>query len=202
MPDEQVIHVQGRGEVEARPDIVLINLGVASRETEARMAMQAASEAMQAIIAAVRDQGVPDYGIQTGGLNIHFDQQASVYVVNQQVSIRTEEVAKAGAILDAAVEAGANASSGIRFALADPAEPEDRALELAIADVRRKAETVARAMGITIDQVVQVTAAGQGVTHGEYVSVRAARAAPSQHTPIETGQLRIIAGVNVTYSFH
>jgi len=97
MPD-QVIQVQGNGEVEATPDIVVINLGVLSRESEAKLAMQAASETMRAIITAVREQGVSDHGIQTSGLNLHLDQENNVYFVNQQIAVRTEDVGNAGAI--------------------------------------------------------------------------------------------------------
>lgn len=198
MPDERVIQVQGHGEVEVKPDIAVLTLGVFRRETMARAAMQGASETMRAIIAAAREQGVPDHDIQTSGLNLHPDQEANLYVVQQQVTVRVGDVAKAGAILDAAVEAGANASGAIQFALADDTELQDRALELAVADARRKAETVAAALGVAIDRVDGVVISDGHVMPGPSFARRIRGGGGP--VPIEGGQIRVAAEVQVTYS--
>jgi uncharacterized protein YggE len=203
MPDEKTIQVQGHGEVEAAPDVAVINLGVQSRESEPGAAMQAASQRMDAIIAAVRALGVPGSDIQTAHLGLQLDPQVNIHVANYQITVHVEDIANAGRVLDAAVEAGANMSSGMSFTVADHDELEDRALELAVADARRKADRLATALGVTIDGVERLTAGGGGV-----VPMMARRAmgfgpsrAPAAPTPVEGGQLRIAAEVQVTYTF-
>lgn len=199
MPDTKTIQVQGHGEAEAIPDIAVINLGVVSREREARGAMQAASAQMHAIIAAVHEQGIQDRDIQTTQLNLYLDQQVNVYTASYQITVRVTDVGRAGAVLDAAVDAGANASAGIHFALSDPSEMEDQALALAVADARHKAELLATALDVKIDRVEQVTVLGGGaVPHAPFARRMAAAAAPA---PVEAGQLGITADVQVTYRF-
>jgi uncharacterized protein YggE len=199
MPDEKTIQVQGHGEVEAAPTIGVIALAVVSREREARAAMQSASERMRAVIAAVHELEIQDRDIQTTQLNLYLDQQVNVYVASYQITVRVQDVGRAGAILDAAVEAGANASAGIQFALSDPSEPEDQALTLAVADARHKAELLAAALDVTIGRVEQVIVLGRGaVPHISFARRAPVAAAPS---PVEVGQLTITADVQVTYSF-
>src|SRR5438270_3542924 len=106
--DRKEIQVQGHGEVEATPDVAVITLGVLGREREARAAMRTVSERMQAIIDAVHDQEISDADIQTTQLNLYLDQQANVYTANHTVTVRVRDVGKAGAVLDAAVDVGAN----------------------------------------------------------------------------------------------
>lgn len=161
-----------------------------------------ADEKMQAIIAAVQSQGVPDRDIQTAQLNLFSDPQANIYQANNQATVRTEDVGKAGEILDAALEAGANASGGIHFSFADQSELEDRALEQAVADARHKAELLATTLGVVLDGVDQLIVAGPMMTHD--ASLPRGIRAPShvQAAPIEVGQLRVSADVQVRYTFH
>jgi uncharacterized protein YggE len=203
MPDEKVIQVNGHGEVEAAPDIAVINLGVLSRESDAQAAMYAASVRMQAIVESVRSLGMPSRDIQTSQLNLHLDPHANVYLANHQVMVRTEDVSRAGPILDAGIEAGANASSGIEFSLADQSEAEDRALELAVADARRKAERLAAALGVAIDGVDRVSASGGSQMMAAVPRMQLFRSihAPATPVPVEGGVLRIVADVQVTYTF-
>jgi uncharacterized protein YggE len=202
MPDEYTIQVQGHGEVEAAPDIAVINLGVMSRESDAGASMQAASQRMHSVLEAVRRLGVPDRDIQSTGLNLFLDQQANVYMASQQVTVRTEDIGKAGAILDAAVQAGANASTGVGFSIDDPSALEDEALELAVADARRKAGRLAAALGVTVDRVERVEASSGGAAVPAFR--RQSSAAVAQRAalpPMEAGQVVIAADVRVTYTF-
>jgi uncharacterized protein YggE len=199
MPDEKTIQVQGHGEVEVIPDVAVINLGVISREREARAAIQAASAQMRAVLAAVQGQGVPDRNIQTTQLNLYLDPETNPYTASHQITVRIKDVDRAGGVLDAAVEAGANASAGVGFALSEQSQPQDRALELAIADARHRADRAAAALGVTIDRVEQLIVSSRSTPHASAHLMRAIALPPP--SPIEVGQLTITADVQVTYSF-
>jgi uncharacterized protein len=201
MPDENTIQVQGHGEVEATPDIAVINLGVLTRESDAGAAMQAASQRMHAVIEAVRGLDIPERNFQSSGLTLFLDQQANVYVATQQVTVRTEDIGKAGAILDTAIGAGANASNGITFAMDDPSELEDEALDLAVADARHKADRLAAALGVTIDRVERATASRGGAMPMMGRRAKLMRSIAHAPPPVEAGQMVIAADVQVTYTF-
>lgn len=195
------IQVQGHGEVQAAPDVALINLGVLARERDARAAMRTVSEQMRAIIDAIHAQGIPDHDVQTAQLNLYFDHETNSYTASHSVTARVRDVGGAGAVLDAAVDVGANASAGVQFALADQSEAEDRALELAVEDARHKADTLATALGVTVEDVQRVIVTHGGVAYDTSARVLRSIVAPRAPAPIEAGQLRITADVQVTYSF-
>src|SRR5436853_155380 len=60
-----LIHVQGHGEVSVAPDQATLNLGVETRSQDAQDALSKNSTQMNAVIAAIKAQGIPAKNIQT-----------------------------------------------------------------------------------------------------------------------------------------
>ncbi|PWV89330.1 hypothetical protein DFQ01_1482 [Paenibacillus cellulosilyticus] len=199
------IEVQGEGKVTAVPDQAVITLGVITEKTELRSAQADNAAAITRIIQSIRQLNVPQEQIQTVEYRIdtHYDyidgkQIFRGYQVTHMLQITTSNVGQAGAIVDAAVENGANHIGGITYSVSQPAYYEKQALSLAVRNAMDKALTVAHTMGITIDVVPTRV---QELSSSGVVPMPLAAAAmkTSAATPLQPGQLSIIASVRAWF---
>jgi len=71
----QGISVSGHGEAEGTPDIARVTLGVETREKVAALATERANAQMAAILAALKQKGVPDTDVRTQNFSVNFDQE-------------------------------------------------------------------------------------------------------------------------------
>src|SRR5579864_5012724 len=97
------ITVSGHGDVSVAPDMALVTLGVQTRAEDAATASSNNAAKMSAVIAAVEAQGVTADHIQTTNLSLYFDDQRSEYIDEHDITVRIDNIAKAGAVIDAAV---------------------------------------------------------------------------------------------------
>ena len=193
------ISVGGHGEIDVPPDEASITLGVESRSQDAQSALSSNSSKMNAVIVAVRGQGVPSSHIQTSNLSLYYDSERGVYIASHQITVRIDNVDRVGAVLDAAVGAGATRSWGVSFGLKDPSAARAQALQTAVADARKRANSMATALGVNITGVGSASEASYQVTPLYQPVARAG--APSPSTPVQPGQLTVTADINVVYTF-
>lgn len=194
------VSVGGHGETAVAPDQATITVGVETRGSDAQSALSDNSSRMSAVIAAIKNQGVPADHIQTANLNIYFDTDHQSYVVNHQLTVRIDNVDKTGSILDAAVAAGANNAWNVSFDVKDTSAARSAALQAAVADARKRADAMATALGVSITGVGSASEA----SYSSVPPIRYAAAAPAtavSSTPINPGQETITADVNVVYTF-
>ena len=159
----------GEGIAMAVPDIAVVTLGVVSNGRSALAALSANSSDMAAVIAIIKAAGVADKDIGTSGFNVspvyppereqNADQPAKIvgYRVSNDVRVTIRDFAKAGAVLDKVVSAGANQVNGISFELSDRAGPADEALKAAVAEATRKAGLMADAANVKLVRLVTLT---------------------------------------------
>lgn len=199
------LEVVGTGEVTRTPDLVMINAGVTTQAPTASEAIRQNARQMESMRAALRRAGVADRDIQTSSINLHPQwhhgerraPEFQGYQATNQVSVRFRDVAEAGPILDALVEAGANNVNGPMFALSEPEEALEEARLLALRDARERAERYARALGMRIVKIVAVSETGGGFRPGPVMTM-AARA-ESADTRIEAGEQSVNANLTVTF---
>src|SRR5260370_41095398 len=110
------------------------------------------------------------------------------YSVSDRVTIIVRDIARLGALLDKAVEAGANTMYGVAFGQNDASSLLDKARPLAVADARRKAEIYASAGGAKLGRLMELNeeSLAQPVPFAKRAYGQAAPAAAP--TPIEAGQ--------------
>lgn len=199
-PTNHTISVTGHGTYDAAPDQATLTLGVQTHDTNAQTALSNNAAKMNAVIAAVKAQGVDASRIQTSELSIWYDSQNDTYVVSHQITVRIANIAKVGAILDSAVAAGANNSWGVSFGLKDDSAARSQALQAATADALKRATAIAAGLGVHISGVSSASEASYNVTPLPYGAAAGAPAsAPS--TQVQPGQLTITADVSVVYTF-
>ncbi|HEY2074484.1 MAG TPA: SIMPL domain-containing protein, partial [Gaiellaceae bacterium] len=111
------VTVSGTGTVTAVPDEASFDFTVQTKGKTASAALTQNGTATQAVISAVKAAGVPDANIQTQQVSL--DPVTSSdgttitgYTASNTIDVSKLAIAKSGAIVDAAVGAGANGVSG------------------------------------------------------------------------------------------
>jgi uncharacterized protein YggE len=195
------IVVTGQGSVRTTPDRAQLSVGVSTDAKAASAALRANGAETAKVIAAVKAQGIPAADIQTElvSLSVRYSQNGDAvvgYTATNSISVVVRTLSKVGPAIDAAVEAGANQVSGPNLALSDRNAFYRRAIRVAIANARGKAQAIARAAGLTLRRITNVTESG-GPTP---VSVDSKTALPATGPPIEPGTQLVQATLTVTFS--
>jgi uncharacterized protein YggE len=195
------ITVGGTGIVRSVPDRADLSFGVLSQGRTATQALAANSTEMRRVIAAIREAGIAAADVQTQQVAIYprFSESGEEilgYTAQNSVTARVRNLDRAGAIIDAAVVAGANQVSGPTLSRTDQSELYRNALRAGVADARTKAQAIAAAAGVTLGQVVGVQETGAESPP----SPADARAAGQEAAPIEPGTQEIQASVTVTFA--
>lgn len=196
VPATDSVTVTGTGIVSAVPDRAQISAGVESRATTARAALQANAAAMEKVIDALRARGGKDVTTQTVSLSTASDEQgrANGFVASNVASAETS-LSGAGALIDAAVAAGANTIYGPSLSRSDADALYRQALEKAVTDARDRAALLARAAGRELGRVTAMVESGVADSP-VYAKAEAARDAS---TPVVSGAQETTATVSVTY---
>lgn len=204
------IAVIGEGEASGAPDVAYVNLGVQSSGASAREALDAASAAMAAVIDAIKRLGVPDRNLQTGGVSLtpilsqpkpgdQTPPQIVSYRATNSLNVTVEQLGQTGAIIDAAVGAGANLAGGVRFAIKDDSALRRQALQQAAQAARAKADALAGALGLHITGVQSLSE--QSSVQPLPRQALAADAALAASVPIQPGELTVRVQVRAVFSF-
>jgi uncharacterized protein YggE len=203
----QGITVEGIGIVTVSPDEASVSLGVQTEAATASGAQSDASAAMTKIIAAVKAAGVADADLATQwvslqpqidyGPNGSGPSKVTGYQASQSLQVTVRHLDQTGAIIDAAVGAGANQVGGVSFSLADPSAVTTQARTAAMADAKARAQTLARAAGITLGAPLSITEVSAPSPVPFAAAAPAARAAS---TPIQAGTTQVEVDVQVIYA--
>jgi uncharacterized protein YggE len=194
------ITVNGVGTVKTVPDEATFTIGVETRGSTAKEALAANSEQMRRVIAAVRSAGVSKDDVQTQDVSVAANYSDSNridgYSASNSVLVTIRDVSRAGRVLDAASNAGANQVYGPFLSRSDQAAVQVKALHDAVANARTKAEALADAAGVSLGRATAIT---EGFSGGpEPYDATYLRAAKT--TPIEPGTQDVQATVTVTFA--
>jgi uncharacterized protein YggE len=193
-PTTDTVTVSGNGVVLAVPDRAEISAGVETRAPTAKAALQANAAAMADVLDALRAGGGTDVTTQTVSLSTSFDDQGTPNgFVASNIASATVVFSKAGALIDAAVAAGANTVYGPSPSRSDADALYRQALAKAVADAGERAAVLAKAAGRELGRVTAISESGAAP-----VPVFA-KAAADASTPVVSGPQETTASVSVTY---
>ena len=199
-PQHSIV-VAGQGAVSARPDRAQLSFGVSSDAKSASAALRANAAEMTKVIAALKSQGIAAADLRTDlvSLSPRYSQNGETvvgYTATNSVTATVRNLAKIGAIIDAAVDAGANQVSGPNLVRSSAASLYRAALRGAIADARGKARTIAAASGLHIRRITDVSESSAAPSPMPLT----AKASADASTPVETGSTLVEAAVTVTFA--
>jgi len=210
---ENTITVSDTGTIYAKPDLAVATASVISEDTTVADALSANTKKMNAVIAAVKTEGVEENDLKTTSFNIspryewrdqtyyYSGERVLVgYEVTQSLQIKIRDLEKAGMIIQKATDAGANEISDLQFTIDNEDELKKQAREQAIDKVKSKAEELAKELGIKLLGISNFSETG--VTPYYYGLEKAASAVGSgggETAQIQTGENKIEVTVYITY---
>lgn len=201
--------VTGRAEVKAEPDMAIFSVGVDTRRSTLEEARQENAKAMEGVRQSLLDAGINERDMQTRGFNVHpewsYDNKEGTrtligYRVVHTLEVTVSDLDQLGALMDAAIGQGANQISGPTFGLKNPGKLEAAALTEAVRRARDKAEVLARAGGVYIKGISeiseQVSLPVGGAVRASFMAMDAMESAP---TSISPGEISATATVVITF---
>jgi hypothetical protein len=199
-PQHSIV-VAGQGSITARPDRAQLSFGMSSDAKTASAALRANAAEMTRVIAALKSQGVAATDLRTElvSLSSRYSQNGEEvvgYTATNSVSATVRNLARIGAIIDAAVDAGANQVSGPNLVRSSATSLYRVALRAAVADARGKARTIAAASGLHIRRITDVSESSAAPSPTPLT----AKASADASTPVETGSTLVEATVTVTFA--
>jgi uncharacterized protein len=199
-PDTRSVTVTGAGSVDAVPNRAGLSVGVSSDAATAQAALAANAQKASRVLEALRSAGVAKHDLQTQDVSVsprwNEEGRPDGFTAHSSVQVQVKDVARAGAIVDAAVAAGATETSGPSFDRGDRDALYRSALKAAFADARAKAATLAGEADSSLGRVLRIEESP--VISGPLPMEM--RAAAESATPVEPGTQEVQATLSVTFS--
>lgn len=204
------ITTTGNGVVIAQNNRAVMYLAVETMSSDAKQAAQDNANIMTKVKHAVIGAGAAPDKIETDNYTMYpvyeYDKgkvKSRKYEVNNRMKVVVEDLTKAGAVMDAAISAGANRIENIMFTVRNPGKYKDDALREAAQDARRKADIIAASLGKTVTNIISVTDNSVRVSPRNYMmNARMAGGndmAESAATPMEGGDAKVESSVTVVF---
>ena len=210
-PAAPVLVVSGNAQILAVPDEATVRLGIVRQSSNAQAAQEQANAVAQEILSAIGKVGVPANQIQTARLVLSpvYAQRGPeardaprivAYNAANTVSVRLDNLTIVGAVIDAGLKAGANQLEGVQFGLRNDLPPREQALKQAVQEARSKAQAMADALRLNLNEVLEVVEGGVSIVRPEMAIDRRTMAmAADLNTPVSPGQIEVHASVSVRY---
>ncbi|HET7757194.1 MAG TPA: SIMPL domain-containing protein [Steroidobacteraceae bacterium] len=201
------IRVTGEAEVSARPDRVQIDIGVATRAPRSQDAAAENAREVDAVLGALRTAAGPAAQLKTINYSLNPNYQyhpngveptITGYTATNVVRVTLDELAKLGAVIDAATRSGANRVQGIQFTLRDQDAVRAAALREAAGRARSEAQLLAAALELRIVRVLTVEEASPRLVPVMRTFAAGRAAGAEVATPVEAGTLDVGAQVTLT----
>ena len=205
----RTITVTGNSEVTAKSDMATVNITVETRSPNAKAAVLENANTMTDVRNAVIAAGAEASKIETQNYNVYPQQiynnkgevKSKEYRCDNTMKVVVMNLSKTGAIMDAAVEAGANRIDSVDFSVSDTQLYKDAALRKAAEDAARKAKIIAAGLGRNVIGIISASEDNVNVMPYRMVNLKMASAAMREDavTPIDPGESKLQGRVTVVF---
>jgi len=206
------ISVSGTGHVSLTPDRYSFTATVQTMAPTVEEAVNDNNQKVAAVIAALKAAGAKAEEIQTANFSIYPQQDYSQqqqgkapriigYQVANSITVTRKQVSDAGRLLQAAVSAGVNQTSGLSFSVSDPSRGRDEGLRAAFAEAHAKASLFATAAGRTLGPAIAINEIGSMQPQPRPMMARNVMAAQvTNEVPVESGTTELTFTVSVVFA--
>lgn len=207
MAEAGTITVTGTATINTVPDLATVTLGVTTLGETAAAAVAANNEAVSGVIGRLIAAKVADRDMQTSNLSVNPNwvakadgsgQEVKGYVASNLLTVQIRALDTTGAVLDAAIEDGANTLNGLSFGLQDQRPVEDQARKAAVADALARAKLLAEAAGEKLGPIVSITEGG-GYQAPMPMMTKMER---DSAVPVAAGEIGVSASVTVVWQLN
>ncbi len=209
------ISVSGTGIIKTEPNQAKVYLGVETQSRNVTEALEENSLKMKSIIKAIKKLGIQKDSIETTYFSVYpiRDYEKSGediigYRASNEITVELHDLDKIGAVIEEAMNAGANKVRRIEFGLTEDKKREvkNEALKEACKDARTKADTIASGLGLKITRIATARESGTYVAPyrtevfgGEYAMPVPTPAPKAISPPIELKEVKVSATIDITY---
>jgi len=153
----RAITVSADGRVSVDPDVAILHIGFETKPSDAKSAYADGAHSSNAIVDAIKQAGIPETSIRSEFQRLEpVDVKNHKFKLMQNWTVKTPP-ARAGEILDVAINAGATDSGQIEWTVQDLHALEDQALEQATSRARDDAAVMAKASGAHLGALLYLT---------------------------------------------
>lgn len=199
------LKVEGKGRANAQPDMAIVVLGVVSENKQLRAAQEENADVVAAVLRTLGEMGISSQDIMTLSYTVYprYDyvegqQVFRGYRVEHMLEVTIRDVDTIGAVVDAAVQSGANQVSSIKFSVSDSSAFYQQALDAAVDDAFGKVRTLGEKIKIAVLQVpVQIIEMGSEPA----ISLPLAYQAATVATPVQAGTVEITARIEAIFAY-
>ena len=215
---QQVMHVEAdaplvtltvQEEVQSAPTLATMNAGVVTQAPTASEALRQNAQKMNSVVAELKKRGIAAKDIQTSSINLNPQYvynnsegqppQLTGYQASNNVTLKTRDLGKIGALLDALVAVGGNNINGPNFSIENDSALKTQAREKALRTAEAQANFYAKQTGFTRAKLVSITE-GAAFNSGPRPMMMEARAAgKADFSPVEPGEVG--TGVTLTIQY-
>jgi hypothetical protein len=211
--------VTGVATLEIPADVAKVSIGVESRETTVSAARQNAASAMEKVLNAIKENGVTEDDIVTTNFNIypqttwvevtdalgrHSEPRITGYTVTNTVLVTVRDIDNLSPVVDTAATAGGDLIriNSIQFTVDDSSVFGEQMRSQAAANALAKADVYARAMGVTLGQLVYLTEIGNSVPIASAFpqAEMAAMNGAFKSSPISAGDVNLSVTVQAVFA--
>lgn len=156
----------GEGKVSVTPDIAKVSLGIQETGSSLKIVQNAVNIKSKTLTDALKKLGIEERDIKTSSYNVYpqydytsSNQKITGYQVSTNYQVTVRDFDKVNDIVVAATAAGANIVGDVSFELSDSIKTEkmNEAREEAVKVAKTKAEGLAKAAGITLGKIINVS---------------------------------------------
>lgn len=163
------LRVTGKGKVSVKPDLIRIKIETEGVQQDYEAAVKASSEATNTIKEALAELGFDKSDVKTSRYNVQvvyesyqakdrsWKRRFNGYQYNHDMKIEFSiDNERLGQILYAIAHCNVNPEFSIEYTVENPDSVKDELLRKAIEDSKHKAEILASASGVEVDEIVSI----------------------------------------------
>lgn len=202
----RTLTVTGTGEVALTPDLARVTLAVETRNRDLGKAVAENNQRTAQVIQTLQQGGVAEKDIHTRNFSVNqvrrYDDQGNLilgpYTVTNTLVVTVRDLEKLGALLDAALQAGANRMDNLTFGSSRAREAQLQAKLAAVEDAQKQAEAIAQQAGVTLEAVQTITFGYAAPVRETTYKAEMLAAAPAQ-VPVSPGEMKVTATVTMVF---
>lgn len=201
------VNVTGEGIVKVVPDQVVIRARVEHEGLKAEEVKKQNDQSVNQIIKFLKNEGIEEKNIETDYVNLNkrynYEDKSSLYVANQAISIKLEDISEYEAIMQGLFKNGLNRIDGVQFKSSEMDKYEAEARQKAVLDAQKKAREFAEPLGQEIGKALNISESGGDNYQPVYRMAEMKMSdSPEGQQTIAPGEMEITVKVNVSFQLH
>ncbi|HOV88512.1 MAG TPA: SIMPL domain-containing protein [Candidatus Paceibacterota bacterium] len=212
IPAKNTLTVSGEGKIYAKPDVAIVEMSVISQNKDVKVVQNENNQKMQQVVNFLKESGIDEkdiktlqYNLQpeydynwcrTGDFPVYCPPKLVDYILTQSVQAKIRDLNRVGEIIGHLSSAGVNQISSISFIIDDATAIKATARKEAIAEAKKKAQTMAEEANIQLGKIIGLSESISGAAPQRMVFAKDNIEASA---PIEAGTNEVVVSVSVTY---